>query len=475
MTSGSSISVIIPVYNGAAYVGDAIDSVLAQQHHHALEIIVVDDGSGDDSAAVAAACSDRCGAVALRVERRTNGGPAAARNTGLAVARGEVVAFLDADDLYLPEKFSLQRARLDAWPDRDIVIGRRQYMALDGGVAELPTGTQDHLALQLGCGLFRRSVFNRVGGFDESFRICDDWDWFMRARELGVNLLLHDDLVLHQRLHGNNITRDREQGARETMQVMRRSIERRRSRGGDAATLAPLSSFNEEALTPLVSVIIPVHNGERYLGEAIKSALIQDWRPLEIIVVDDGSSDGSAAVAASFGARVRVLSRTHEGLAATRNAGVLEAHGAFHLHLDADDVLTAGAISALMAEFITDPSLEIVTGQFEQFASPDLEETIRARFVVASGAQRGHLANTSLMRAAMFARVGPISTAYRTGADMDWMMRADDAGARARLIARVVARRRIHGNNMSLTRKADAALDRVRIVKAALDRRRAAR
>lgn len=224
----------------------------------------------------------------------------------------------------------------------------------------------------------------------------------------------------------------------------------------------------------LVTVIVPVYDGERYLAETIGSVLAQDWRPLEIVVVDDGSRDGSAAIAASFGPPVRVLSRPHEGLAATRNAGMLEARGAFYLHLDADDLLTPGAISTLMAAFLADPALELVTGQFEQFVSPELGDAARARFNVPVGAQPGHLADTSLVRAGLFARVGPISTAYRSGADMDWMMRAEDAGARAALITDVVARRRIHGGNMSLTRKADAALDRVRIVKAALDRRRAA-
>lgn len=250
MSRDLTVSVIIPVYNGAAFVADAIGSVIAQLHHHALEVIVVDDGSTDDSAAAAEGCRTGCGPVALRVERRANGGPAAARNTGLSLVRGSVVAFLDADDLYLPGKFERQLSRLEAWPDREIVIGRREYVALDGHVAALPPGTQEHLALQLGCSLFRREVFDRVGGFDETFRICDDWDWFMRARELGVALLLHDDLVLHQRLHGHNITRDREQGARETMLVMRRSLERRRARGGAAVTMAPLASFNERMLAP---------------------------------------------------------------------------------------------------------------------------------------------------------------------------------------------------------------------------------
>jgi glycosyltransferase involved in cell wall biosynthesis len=144
MNSGS-VSVIIPVYNGADYAAEAIGSVLAQAGHHTLEIIVMDDGSSDDRAAVAQACASGCGPVSLQVTRRTNGGPAAARNTGLALARGELIAFLDADDLYLPEKLVLQPARLHAWSERGIVIGRRQYMTMGTGIADLPPGNQECL------------------------------------------------------------------------------------------------------------------------------------------------------------------------------------------------------------------------------------------------------------------------------------------------------------------------------------------
>jgi glycosyltransferase involved in cell wall biosynthesis len=248
-------------------------------------------------------------------------------------------------------------------------------------------------------------------------------------------------------------------------------------------TLPALSTCNEnkfaleapasDATPELVSVIIPVFNGERYLAEAIRSVLAQDWRPLEVIVVDDGSTDASRAVAASFGGAVHLLALPHAGLAAARNAGMEQARGGFYLHCDADDLIHPGAISRLMASFKEDPATEMVTGMFEQFASPELGDAAKSRFVVPQGPQRGHLANTSLIRAEAFRRIGPISTAYRSGADMDWMMRAEDAGVRTHRISDVVALRRIHGANMSLTRKGENAVDRVRIVKAALDRRRA--
>lgn len=242
MTDAPRVSVVIPVFNTARFLADAIASVLAQGEEN-LEIIVVDDGSTDGSAAVA----ERFGNP-VRVIRQANAGAAAARNRGIAAARANYLAFLDADDLYSPDKFALQTDRLDRHPEVDIIVGRLEYLMLggtDGGDPGFSPLLDDHLSLQLGCCLFRRRVFDRVGLLDESMRISDDWDWFMRAREAGVPLLLHRNVVLHQRIHTDNITRQREAGARETLELMRRSLARRRAGSGDATSLPPLATFSE--------------------------------------------------------------------------------------------------------------------------------------------------------------------------------------------------------------------------------------
>ncbi|HEY2324319.1 MAG TPA: glycosyltransferase family A protein, partial [Thermoanaerobaculia bacterium] len=102
-----SVSVVIPSYNYARYLGEAIDSALAQTLPP-LEVIVVDDGSTDETSEVLATYADR-----IRVLRQKNSGVAVARNSGIAAAHGEYVAFLDADDIWLPRKLELQMARFD--------------------------------------------------------------------------------------------------------------------------------------------------------------------------------------------------------------------------------------------------------------------------------------------------------------------------------------------------------------------------
>lgn len=237
------VSIIVPVYNGAAYVEQGIRSILAQAHRP-LEVIVVDDGSQDASAEIAERLGDP-----VRVHRQPNGGPPVARNMGLSLARGEFIGFLDADDCFTPDALDRQLDRFQARPEVQLVVGLGQYESLQSRstdtVASFAAVGNEMLTLQLGTALFRRELFDTVGRFDEALRYCDDWDWFLRARELGVRLLLHRDLIVHQRLHGGNITRQQQVSQHYQLLMFKKSLERRRARGGQALNLPPLSSFQE--------------------------------------------------------------------------------------------------------------------------------------------------------------------------------------------------------------------------------------
>jgi len=200
------LSVIVPVYEMGRYLPEAIASIEAQGVDD-VEIIVVDDGSTDETPQVVATLGDRVVAI-----RQDNAGPAAARNRGLAVARGDLIAFLDADDLWPEGKLELQVGRLDGDPELDAVLGRIQFVALEDGVVpevefedpDAQTATHVHL----GSGVYRRRAFDRIGGFDESLRFSEDVDWFMRAREAGLKIAIVADVTLVYRLHGSNMTRE---------------------------------------------------------------------------------------------------------------------------------------------------------------------------------------------------------------------------------------------------------------------------
>jgi glycosyltransferase involved in cell wall biosynthesis len=224
------------------------------------------------------------------------------------------------------------------------------------------------------------------------------------------------------------------------------------------------------AWTPLVSVVVPVHNGERYVGEAIRSILAQTYRPIEIIVIDDGSTDGSAAVAARYPA-VRTVSQPHAGPGAARNRGIELAQGACIGFLDADDLWTPDKLERQTAVLRASPEVDMVFGRARQFHSPDLAPAARERIAGAGSVLAGYVPGAMLIRRAAWHRVGPFTTAARVGEFLDWYARAQDAGLRDVLLPEVLLLRRLHGDNLGRRERA-AALDYAKVLKASLDRRR---
>ena len=222
------VSVIIPVYNGAAFVGEAIESALGQRLAPA-EVIVVDDGSADHTPQVVHSFGTH-----VRYVHQPNRGPAAARNNGLSLAQGELIALLDADDIWHADKLAIQTAQLAREP-YDIVLGHMQFMTKEVGRLMQLQG-EPVPQLFLGSALFRREVFEEVGRFDETLYYCDDWDWFMRAREANVPMQMFPNVVMYYRRHDSNITRS-PQSRRELLHLLQKSLKRRRANGMEAVSM----------------------------------------------------------------------------------------------------------------------------------------------------------------------------------------------------------------------------------------------
>jgi glycosyltransferase involved in cell wall biosynthesis len=237
------ISCIVPAYNTELFIGAALESILSQNFED-LEIIVVDDGSMDRTAEICAGFPST-----VRCISQENAGLPAARNRGLQYSRGDFITFLDADDVYVTGSLILQLKKLMLNPAVDLVVGRflnEEISSVPGEpMAFVPVDTPDDIVLSMGVSLIRRHVFEIVGMFDESLRYCDDWDWFMRAREMQVPMLFHRETVMRRRLHHDNMTRDREIGNAYMAMMLKRSIERRRNRFGKANSLASLSTSLE--------------------------------------------------------------------------------------------------------------------------------------------------------------------------------------------------------------------------------------
>ena len=181
------ISVAIPAYNSAAYLQEALDSVLVQTFP-AHEIVVVDDGSTDSTPEIARSYGDK-----IRYIRQENQGSAAARNTAIRAATGEWIAFLDSDDVMLPEKLQQQAAVLEANPHLDVVYSAFTYLYPDGSTREMPVFPASELwpairyrtPILPSTSIVRRAALLAIEGFNTgpSRRLVEDWDlWFRLVR-----------------------------------------------------------------------------------------------------------------------------------------------------------------------------------------------------------------------------------------------------------------------------------------------------
>ena len=223
---------------------------------------------------------------------------------------------------------------------------------------------------------------------------------------------------------------------------------------------------------PLVSVMIPVYNGEAYLGEAIDSVLHQSYRPVEVIVVDDGSQDASGEVAQRYGPPVRYARQDRGGNGAARNRAVAMATGDLFTFLDADDRLASGALERLVSVLQENPDLEAVYGHVREFVSPDVDAEARALLRPPIDRIAGCLPTNMLMRRDSFLRVGTFATHLRVGVTVDWSARADETGMPTTLLEDILFERRLHANNNGI-REREHRSHYVHVIKAALDRRRA--
>jgi glycosyltransferase involved in cell wall biosynthesis len=219
-------SVIIPVRNGAAHIAESIASALVQLSSED-EIIVIDNGSTDETAAVVRAIDD----PRIRLIAEAKRGPAAARNAGFAVAKGDLISFLDHDDYWPTGRNAGLLAALEAEPAANAAYGRirvrvepgcddQGFSAVDGKMAP---------AIGLHVYLFRRDLIDRSGPMDESLALGSDVDFLTRLKAAGMQTAVYDGDAAVYRRHQSNLTLDRAGKARGMMEVLARNIARRRS------------------------------------------------------------------------------------------------------------------------------------------------------------------------------------------------------------------------------------------------------
>ena len=228
-------------------------------------------------------------------------------------------------------------------------------------------------------------------------------------------------------------------------------------------------------MTAPVTCIIPVYNAGRYLAEAVRSVMAQTRPPVEIIIVDDGSTDDSAQVAASFDGGVGYVRQDNAGPAAARNLGLQHARAEFVAFLDADDTWHPEKLERQLARFGARPELDISVTQVANFWAPeDAARDPRSRDPRHTEPWPGYTCVSLLTRRRTFDIVGPFDPALWLAEDNDWFVRAAEHRMVMELIPEILVNRRYHGSNLT-TRLAAERNDRMaEVIKASLERRRRA-
>lgn len=198
---------------------------------------------------------------------------------------------------------------------------------------------------------------------------------------------------------------------------------------------------------PYVSVIVPVYNGVKFIAEAIESICVQNYHPLEIIIVDDGSTDDTSNIVKSY-KNIRYIYQPNQGVAAARNTGIKNSSGEFIAFLDADDLWGHNKLNVQVNSLLMHPDIGYILGRQQNFLELGIDKPFWLR--------KEHLLNdhvgflpTSIIRRRIFDSVGLFRPDYMISEDVEWFSRVKEAYIPMMVVPEIVLYRRIHSTNLS--------------------------
>lgn len=219
-----------------------------------------------------------------------------------------------------------------------------------------------------------------------------------------------------------------------------------------------------------VSVILPVYNAGTYLKESLESVFTQTLQPVEIIAINDGSTDNSLEILNEFPTKLRIISRENRGVSPTLNEAIALATGNFVTFLDADDIWVANKLERQLDFLNSHPEKSACFGMVKQFISPELSDEVKSTISCPEEIQRGILKITLMIRREALDKVGLFDEQMHRGDFIDWFARAEELGITYEVLPELLAYRRLHRSGLSSQHQHEK--DLIRIAKAALDRRR---
>lgn len=442
------ISVIIPVYNPNKYIIEAVESVFNQTVSDLvkIEIIIVDDFSTTDQKEnIYNQVQEKHESIKV-IYLQTNGGPSKARNIGIKQASGNIIAFLDYDDLWPNNKLELQLKKLYENPSTQVVSGGIKYFSTDN--IPLPNiqfneqGSIYHV--HMGALIVKKEVFEKDNiYFDESLRFSEDWDWWLRLKEKSIPFIILPQDTLLYRIHAKNSSTNKSLKELGVLSILKNSIKRRQVHGRDILEDHVKSNENFK-----ISVVIPLYNGEAFIKSTINSVLAQTYTIDEIIVVDDGSTDNGPAIIKEFYPEILLIQQKNKGVANARNSGWKKAAHNWIAFLDQDDIWYSTKIEKQMEVAKNNNSLNFIACLQKNLITN--EAIIPVNYRIKDEIQICNVPSGWLIKKIVLESLNGFKEHYINGSDTDLITRYRERKMSEFYVQEVLVDKVIHGKNESM-------------------------
>jgi glycosyltransferase involved in cell wall biosynthesis len=446
--SAPLMSIIVGVHNGADFLGSALSCILSQDYDP-LEIIIVNDGSTDQTGLLAEEWV-RSNPEQIQLIHCPRGGIAAARNTGLRAAHGDLIGMLDVDDLWLPGTLSAFGAALTCHPQVSVMQGyiRRIWLANAPAGPRYERDFVPYLAMNTGSMFFRRSVFNTVGLFDEHLSQNEDTDLHLRIREAGLQICVLERLALIYRMHDHNMTNGWDPKRSDFFKVLRNSLQRRRARGQHCSLDGLHYLSDARRAWPSLSVVIPLADSKMgsiadpTLQRTLASISAQDYPNMEIIFVhsSSGAQNLAALSAACSPTRIGRVEIPKWDLLDAFNAGAMAASGDVLAWCQPGDIWSTHRLHMQLGYLLPDRSDQAVTG-LVHFVLDPTQSYPDNLLVHLEGHSYQDVLGTILIHRSIFLASGGFRKApglSPLAVITEWFVRLKEDGVRVRAVPRYV-------------------------------------
>ncbi len=449
------VSAIVSTYNSETFIRgclqDLVDQTLYQKGE--LEIVVINSGSQQNEEAIIKKFQRRYPHIRyLKTNQRE--GLYAAWNRAVRAARGKYLTNANTDDRHRPDALEIMAEELDRNPHVGLVYGDQVitdipnvlFSSHHGKLIPRPDYTPERLLFGCCVGsqpMWRKSLHEEMGYFDESLTVAADWDFWLRISQRYPLRHIPQFLGLYyQNVEGL-------EHSREIHSLYERYIVGKRY-GNPYISVVPRYTHRDN---PLISVIMPAYNAADYISEAIESVLIQNYQNLELLIVNDGSSDDTEAIVKRFeDSRIRYFVQPHAGPSAARNLAIRNSRGQFVINLDHDDMISLDHAAKLLAAYDEHPEADMIycdtllanedgtpirVHQRGDYQNPNhlIRDLFQAGFPI--------IPFRTLIRRRVFDRIGYYDESLKVGEDYDMLRRFLQYGLVARHVSETLYFRRV--------------------------------